>query len=183
MTAAGRPAAGRGGSPPRGLRRGGGFGVGSESPIRSIMRLHRPRRFLERKAVALPAIDDDRVALAERRPRGTRMRQRIEDAPLDRALERPRAVGRVVALRARAASLAASVSSTWIFRSSSRFIRPASWMSMICFMCSRPSAWKKMISSIRFRNSGRKCSRSASMTCAPRALVDRAAFAPCVAPR
>ena len=36
---------------------------------------------------------------------------------------------------------------------------------MIRFMCSRPSAWKKMISSIRFRNSGRKCSRSASITC------------------
>ena len=35
---------------------------------------------------------------------------------------------------------------------------------MICFMCSRSSAWKKMISSIRLRNSGRKCARSASIT-------------------
>ena len=60
---------------------------------------------------------------------------------------------------------AASVSSTWIFRSSSRFSRPRTWMSMIYFMCSSPSAWKKMISSIRLRNSGRKCCRSASVTC------------------
>src|SRR6266542_2154971 len=37
-------------------------------------------------------------------------------------------------------------------------------MSMICFMCSSPSAWKKMISSTRLRNSGRKCCRSASVT-------------------
>ena len=32
---------------------------------------------------------------------------------------------------------------------------PAIWMSMIDFMCSSPSAWKKTISSTRLRNSGR----------------------------
>ena len=45
---------------------------------------------------------------------------------------------------------------------------------MICFRWSRPSAWKKMISSIRFRNSGRKCARSASSTRRLGAFADRA---------
>ena len=36
---------------------------------------------------------------------------------------------------------------------------------MICRICSRLSAWNTMISSTRFRNSGRKCARSVSSTC------------------
>ena len=50
--------------------------------------------------------------------------QRIEHEALDGALQRPRAVRRIVAFLARAASARPAVSSTWIFRSSSRLSKP-----------------------------------------------------------
>ena len=93
-----RRCVGRARSPPRGLNRGDRIWSRHASdrhyalaPICSLF---------ERQAVRA-GVDDDRVAFAEvalEHPQ----RQRIEHPPLNGALERPRAVGRIVALRARA---------------------------------------------------------------------------------
>src|SRR3954464_13737709 len=87
---AGRPASGRWPrrSPPRGLSRG--FGV---EPGRSGS--HSLALFTERQPRAI-AVDDDGVAFAEVSFEDPH-RERIEHATLNRALERPGAVRRVVA--------------------------------------------------------------------------------------
>ena len=82
------------------------------------------RRLVERRA-RRPSASTTMRSPSRNSPSSTRMRQRIEHAPLDRPLERPRAVGRVVAFLDEQVFAAASVSSTRIFRSSSRFSKPA----------------------------------------------------------
>ena len=80
--------------------------------------------------LAARRVDPDAVALAELSLQHAH-RQRVEDPPLDR---RASAAARHRSDRSPSAmsrSFARSVSSTWILRSSSRFIRPRSWMSMI----------------------------------------------------
>ena len=87
-------------------------------------------------------------------------RERVLELALDRPAQRPRAVDRVVALpreqRERGighleadAVLSASRRSTW-----------ATSSPVISRSCDSSSGRKTMISSTRFRNSGRKCSRS-----------------------
>ena len=51
-----------------------------------------------------------------------------------------------------------------ILRSSSSRARRANWMSTIAAMSSRRSRWNRMISSTRFRNSGRKWPRTTPIT-------------------
>ena len=51
-----------------------------------------------------------------------------------------------------------------ILRSSSSFCSRLNWMSTIAPISSRRRRWNRMISSTRFRNSGRKCARTTSMT-------------------
>ena len=89
----------------------------------------------EPESVAL-GVDHDVVALAELAFQHAQ-RQRVEHQALDAPAS---AAGRRRSdhtLPAPASPWPPSVSSTWIFRSSSRFSRPRSWMSMICAMCSR----------------------------------------------
>ena len=49
-------------------------------------------------------------------------------------------------------------------RSPSSFSTRASWIDTMESICARPSRWNRMISSIRFRNSGLKWRRTLSMT-------------------
>ena len=104
------------------------------------------------------------------------LRQRILHLLLDDALQRPRAVGRVVALlgqpfarrsrRARARSCDRSRS----------FFSRSSWMSTIASICSRFSRWKRITSSTRFRNSGRKFARTTAITCSRTASTSSVSF-------
>ena len=65
-------------------------------------------------------------------PRDDLLRQRRLDLRLDGALQRPRAVDRVVAALGEPVLRAASVSSSAMLRSASRFRSRPSWMSTIC---------------------------------------------------
>ena len=109
------------------------------------------------------------------------LRQRILQAALDHALERPRAIDRIVArVRQPFARLGVERRS----RSCGRRAASAGARSgyrRSCPCSSRLRRWNRMISSSRLRNSGRKCARTASITCARaccglRALADREEF-------
>ena len=119
------------------------------------------RRSLHEHEIAVLRVDADRVALAEvafEQPQ----RERVLEQPLDRALQRPRAVGRVPARRRRSpASPRRSARARARARRAARAGAP-SCSSTISPSCSRESGLNSTISSIRFRNSGRKWSRIAS---------------------
>ena len=122
------------------------------------VRLH---ALVEDDAAALGAHHDG-VALVEVAVEDGQ-RERVLEEPLDGPLERPRAVGRVVALARRAAPRRAGVSSRVIRLSASRRRSFSSWIFTIWAISSRPSGWKITISSIRLRNSGRSVCRSVCM--------------------
>jgi iron complex outermembrane receptor protein len=99
---------------------------------------------------------DSKVGSKEKgRPFGERVLQIF----LHRALQRPRAIDRIVADPAQPA-LAASVRSSVILRSFSSFCHAADLDVDDRPMCSWPRRWNRMISSSRLRNSGRKCART-----------------------
>ena len=64
-----------------------------------------------------------------------------------------------------------------ILRSASRFSSAPSWMSMTAAMSSWLSAWKMIVSSIRLRNSGRKCAPQRLVHLPAHPLVELAAAA------
>ena len=90
--------------------------------------------------------------------------QRILQFPLNDALERPRAIDRVVA-GIRQPGLCRVVDCSAILRSRAAAWRCLSWMSTIRFISLRPSRLNRMISSSRLRNSGRNERRTTSITC------------------
>ena len=106
--------------------------------------------------------------------------QRVLHPLLDHALQRPRAIDRVVALVGQPVRAPWRRASSVILRSSSSLRSRSSWMSTIAPMSSRRSRWNRMISSRRLRNSGRKCAahhvhhlrRAPSSTSSPSPQVD-----------
>ena len=81
--------------------------------------------------------------------------QRILHVFLDHALERARAIGRIVAL------LGQPLARLGVERQRDlavfqKLLQPLIWISTMRPICARLSLWNRMISSMRFRNSGRK---------------------------
>ena len=144
------------------LEQSGVAGLG-ELHRRGLEALHRPEHddLLARLGVVLDVDEDDLAGaeLLEQQPLG----ERVLDQALDGPAQRPGAQLRVVALvgeevlgllgELEAQALALELALT---RS---IIRSTIWVTS-----SLVSSWKTMVSSMRFRNSGRKCCLSASLT-------------------
>ncbi len=117
-------------------------------------------------------VDLNGIAFAELTLQHTH-RQTIQDVPLNRAFQRPRTIGGIVAFAHEPFFGGVGERDEDL-----PFLEPLqqafTWMSTICFISSRLSGWKMMISSMRLMNSGLKCARSASMHLTANAFVDAA---------
>ena len=113
----------------------------------------RARQGRQGRRARRPRVDDHLVALADL-ARKQLQGQRVLDLALDQALQRPRAVRRVVPLLRQILARGVGQAERELALGEPRLQRP-SWMSTIPAICSRPSGSNTTISSTRFTNSGR----------------------------